>query len=110
MTVYPNTLTFPAQNWTGKDVEVTMTSETEFEIYGYKFRIGEPTYNGEPTERFYFESVGIYSLSHDTKEPSFYAGRFPNDKYPDYTISEAGIERSASTIVEVVALIAAMCY
>jgi len=49
-------------------------------------------------------------LSHDTKEPSFYAGRFPNDKYPDYTISEAGIERSASTIVEVVALIAAMCY
>lgn len=110
MATYPQTLKFAAQNWTGKDVEVTLTSETEFEIYGYKFRIGETTFKGDPDERYYIESVGVYSLEFDAKEPSFYAIRFPNDKHPMYSISECDLERSAATVIETVALIAAMCY
>lgn len=110
MNAYPQTLTFKAQNWTGKNVEVTMTSETEFTVEGNDFRIGKTVFDGEPTERFYFESVEIFSLAHDTEHPSFYATRFPNDNDKRYAITDGDIVREADTVVEVMALIVAMCF
>lgn len=107
------TITTKAENWIHDTVEITIHSDKEFTVQGYKFRIGEPVVHGEEGDHFIIEITPVYSLEHSDTESHFAVSRdLKPSKWSDslYHVSDTGIERSADSIPAVVAKMVAYLF